>query len=91
MKTTENIYPVVELLIKQLKQHPASKLAAILDHRMHKVAWTTGDELIEELYKVLTNAVVNESALLDLEEKIQVEQLLSIIKKQTHKMSYVQQ
>lgn len=80
IQTAEDVYPAVEELIKRLKSHPTSKLSAILDHRMHKVAWTTGDELFEELQKVLTGAL-NESDLFDLEERAQMDQLLGVIKK----------
>lgn len=60
LQSPDDIYPAVEELIILLKPHPTSKLSAILDHRMHKVAWTTGDELLEELRGVLTKAQRNE-------------------------------
>jgi hypothetical protein len=56
IQSPDDIYPAVEELIELLKQHPTSKLSAILDHRMHKVAWTAGDELLGELRSVLTKA-----------------------------------
>lgn len=88
MQIPDDIYTAVELLINRLKQHPTSKLSVILDHRMHNVAWTTGDELFEELHKVLKNALVNESDLLDFEEQMQINQILGAIKKQIHRVSY---
>ena len=84
MQTTNDIYPAVEKLIIQLKEYPASNLSVILDHRMHKVAWTTGGELIEELYRVLTSSLINESSLFSLEVRIKIERLLNLIKNQIH-------
>lgn len=56
LKTNDEIYPKVENLIKELQRMGTSKLAAVLEHRMHKVAWTTRQELLEELENVLRKA-----------------------------------
>jgi hypothetical protein len=66
IQTAEDIYPAVEELSERLKSHPTSKLSAVLDHGMHKVAWTAGDELLEEFHKVLISTFDNESAMFDL-------------------------
>lgn len=82
IQTADDVYPAIEELIERFKSHPTSKLSAILDHRMHKVAWTTRDELLEELHKVLASAFVSESMAFDLEVKTQIERLLVILKQQ---------
>jgi len=76
IQSPDDIYPAVEELIELLKQHPTSKLSAILDHRMHKVAWTAGDELLEELRSVLTKARSDE---FDADILAQVDRLILVI------------
>lgn len=56
VRSPEDLYPMVEDLILRLRRDGATRLAAILDHRMHKVAWTTASELLEELRGVLAKA-----------------------------------
>lgn len=53
VRAPEDLYPMVEDLIVMLRRDGASRFAAILDHRMHKVAWTSASELLEELRAVL--------------------------------------
>jgi len=53
----DEVYPAIRDLSESLKSSGGTKLAAVLDHRMDKVAWTTRDELLEELRTVLRNAV----------------------------------
>jgi hypothetical protein len=80
IRTAADVYPAVEELIRRLEPHSTSNLAAILDHRMHKVAWTTGHELFDELRGVLTAALADDSVVFDLEARTQIEQLLVVIK-----------
>lgn len=80
IKTASDIYPAVEELIKQLRLYPKSNLSAILDHRMHKVAWTTGTELLEELYNVLKESRSDGVSLFDTDVKKQIDQLVDVIK-----------
>lgn len=56
VRSPEDLYPMVEDLILKLRRDGASRLASILDHRMHKVAWTSASELLEELRGVLGKA-----------------------------------
>ena len=77
IQSPDDIYPAVVELIALLKQHPTSKLSAILDHRMHKVAWTTGSELLEELRSVLTKVRSDEA--FDADILAQVERLIAVI------------
>ena len=80
IETAADVYPAVEEIIKRLASHPVSRLAAILDHRMHKVAWTTRDELFEELYKIFTTLSTSEASLFDVELRSQISQLICFIK-----------
>ena len=80
IQTAENIYPAIEELIGLLQMHPTSKLSAILDHRMHKVAWTVGHELLEELRNVLTKARSNETFESDI--LAQIDRLILVINKE---------
>jgi len=50
----EDVYPMVEQLVVSLRRDGASRLAAILDHRMHAVAWSSACELLEELRAALS-------------------------------------
>ena len=78
VRSTADLYPVVEDLILRLKRDGATRLAAILDHRMHKVAWTSASELLEELRAVLANAVQNKEPLTP-ESEAQVAQVITDI------------
>ena len=53
MKT---VFDDIDVLVEQLKVDGNEKLANILDHRLHRVAWTSGSELREELKNVLSEA-----------------------------------
>jgi uncharacterized membrane-anchored protein YjiN (DUF445 family) len=57
IQTEEDIYPALDELIDELKTDGHSRLAAILNHRMRNVAWTTRSELFEELRNILTKAL----------------------------------
>jgi len=63
VRSPEDLYPLVEDLIIRLGREGDSRLAAILDHRMHKVAWTSAFEHLEELQRVLGNELPNEGEL----------------------------
>ena len=55
IRTTEDIYTALREVIEELTKAGLLKYAAILNHRMTKVAWTSRDELFEELLKVLSD------------------------------------
>ena len=80
IQTTEEVYPAIEELIAELKLGSHSKLAAILHHRMHQVAWTTRSELFEELQSVLTKALECETSLAT-PLRDQVHQVLTVVEK----------
>ena len=77
IQSIDDIYPAVEELIELLKRDRTSMLSAILDHRMRRVAWTTGDELLEELRFVLTKARGNE--VFDADILAQIDRLVLVI------------
>ena len=62
IQTVDDVYPAIEELIAELKLASHSKLADILHHRMHQVAWTARSELFEELQTVLMEALQSEGA-----------------------------
>ena len=51
-------YRAVDELVGKLSNAGQTRLANILNHQMHKVAWTTSSELLEELMKVLETALL---------------------------------
>lgn len=55
VRTAENIYSALREIIEEMRKIGLEKQAAILTHRMTKVAWTSRDELFEELVKVLSD------------------------------------
>jgi hypothetical protein len=57
VQVIEDVYPALDELIVKLRVAGESRLAAILDHRLHQVAWTTRAELFEELRNILAEAV----------------------------------
>ena len=54
VQTAEQVYAATDELVVELKAIGESQMAAILHHRLHKVAWTSRAELFEELRKVLS-------------------------------------
>ena len=55
VRTAEDIYPALREIIEEMRRTGLERQAAILTHRMTKVAWTSRDELFEELVKVLAD------------------------------------
>ena len=73
----EDIYPAVEELVSILDSQPASGLSTLLRHRMHAVSWTTRDELLGEIAKVLTDALNH--YILREEVKLQIIRIIEVI------------
>jgi len=65
----DSIFDDIDVLIKRLPSAGCEQLAKVLDHRLHRVAWTTGSELREELRQVLDEAKLPDD--LELKEDIQ--------------------
>jgi len=62
MKT--DIYAQLNQLIKELRLSEKTRLAEILDHRIHKVAWTTSSELFKEIRNIFNKELkTNENQL----------------------------
>ena len=57
IKTIDDLFPALDELVTELKTSGHSRLAAILHHRLHKVAWTTRCELFEEIAIVFNEAL----------------------------------
>ncbi len=83
IQTVQDVYPAVDELVVDLKTSGESRLAAILHHRMHQVAWTTGSELLEELQDVLAGALKSEAKLPQSLKK-QMERILHVIRDFRH-------
>ena len=79
VQTVEDVYPALDELLVELKAASQSRLAAILHHRMHQVAWTVRSELFEELQNVLTKALESDEARLPELLKEQIERVLLVI------------
>lgn len=73
VETVEDIYPALDELVVELKAIGKSRLAAILNHRVHQVAWTARSELFEELQKILAETLKSDQVQLPelLDEQIQ--------------------
>jgi HPt (histidine-containing phosphotransfer) domain-containing protein len=50
---SSDLYAEIEGLIAKLESAGYRHLAEILSHRIHKVAWTSGSELMDELARTL--------------------------------------
>jgi len=53
MSNTDGIYCAVGQLIALLHEVDQDRVADILDHRLNRVAWTSGSELLEEVRNIL--------------------------------------
>lgn len=74
IQRVEDVYPAIEEIIAELKLACNPRLAEILHHRMHQVAWTARSELFEELQTVLAEALQSEDANLPEKLRNQMEQ-----------------
>jgi hypothetical protein len=81
VQSIDDVYPAVEELIAELRPLEGSNLAAILDHRMHRVAWTDRSELFEELQKVLAKALKSGGVSLPEIARNQMRLVLEVIEK----------
>jgi hypothetical protein len=81
MDTVSDIYAAVDELIAELRTTKEPKLSRILFHRLHEVAWTTGSELLDELRKVLTEALHTDTTELSPSARKAIESILTAMKK----------
>ena len=80
VRTIEDVYPALEELSFELKAIGHARLQAILDHRMHQVAWTTRSELFEEFHNILTRALGPHEATLPEAVRQRMERMLEVIR-----------
>ena len=80
VKTIEDVYPALDELVVEFKTAGYPRLATILHHRMHQVAWTARSELFEELQNVLTKALESDGATLPELLKEQINRVLLAIR-----------
>ena len=80
IQTINEVYPALDEVVAELNDADQSRLATILDHRMHEVAWTARSELFEELRDVLTDALKADAGKLPVELKQQMERVLNVIR-----------
>jgi len=80
MRGADEIYRSLDGLVVSLREAGHSKLAATIQHRLHKVAWTTRSELFEELEVVLGRALASGSTEMPKALKQQIAQILSAMR-----------
>jgi len=76
--TVDDIYPAVDELVIGLRASGQVRLANILHHRMHQVAWTTRSELFTELGNVLRHAMEADKNICG-SEREQVERIMHVL------------
>lgn len=77
--TVNDIYPAVDELVIGLRASGLVRLANILNHRIHEVAWTVRAELFEELKNVLSEAMESEGKIMRGPEREQIERIIFVI------------
>lgn len=81
IRSLEDIYPALDELISELALAGDSRLAAILHHRLHVVAWTTSSELYEEIQRIFAEPLRRDDPSLPQRLKEQIKTILSVIGK----------
>lgn len=76
----DEIYLDIEILIDFLKTNGQHKMAAILEHRMYKVSWTSSSELLEEIENVLKRFQEESGSVLDTEASKKMKRISESIK-----------
>jgi hypothetical protein len=80
VQTVQDVYSALDEVISELNAVGHSRLATILYHRMHQVAWTSRSELFEELRDVLADALKSDAGEFAVELKQQMERVLVVIR-----------
>lgn len=75
--TNEQIYAAIDELNVLLKASGQEKLATILEHRVYKVSWTSGSELLENIASILVKYIGEQGNDLD---NLTVDKMKLIIK-----------
>ncbi len=69
-RDAQAIYQEMDALAAELKAGGAAELAQTIDHRVHKIAWTSRSELLEELRNVLADALDKSNCSAPIREKL---------------------
>lgn len=80
LRNAADVYLAVDEITERLSMAGQSQLATVLHHRMHRVAWTTREELFEELRAVLAAALAPSDLKLPQEIRTQMELVLAAIR-----------
>ena len=80
MRGADEIYRSLDGLVVSLREAGYSKLAATIQYRLHKIAWTTRSELFEELEVVLGRALASDGAEMPEALKRRIAQILSAMR-----------
>ena len=79
IENVDDLYTEVDKLIAELRGSGHDRLAAVLFHRLHGVAWTSGSELLDELATILKEATQSSSGKLAPDLRQHVEDILSAL------------
>ena len=79
VQTVDDVYPALEELIVELKRDGEPRLAALIQHRLHQVAWTTRSELFEELQRVLGGALESDETAASSTSRDQIQRVLLVV------------
>ena len=63
LRTGEQIYAALDQLVTELAAGPDVRLAEVLRHRLHGVAWSSRSELFDEIESVIEHALGAEGGL----------------------------
>lgn len=73
-------YEPFEVLIRSLRVDGHQHHADFLDHLLHKVAWTTGSELIGELGQIIKKIKTEDSSRLSAETNKDMKEGMDMVK-----------
>lgn len=83
IRTLDDLYSAVDELITELNSLNRAELARALSYRLHKVAWTTGSELMAELRSLLSETLSADGERLPLAVKEKIQSILTGIESHT--------
>lgn len=79
IENINDIYPALEELMVFFEKNDQKYISSIIQHRLHKVKWTTRNELFDEISKVLSDYVRMNRGNLDVAINNQINRILDII------------
>lgn len=84
INSLNDLYAEIDRLIGKLKSAGHVRLADILFHRLHKVAWTSGSELQDELTRILEEALQGRPGNLEADLQQDIGSILSALPHRAH-------